>query len=404
MVMRHIHVKITAISLIALLLINFSAGAYAVGGYGGGYSYSGDFMYRVVNGAAEITIYNGKAEYLIIPDELDGYTVAGIGAAAFLLCRSLKLVTIPQSVVSIGAQAFDSCENMQSVNIPESVTSIGDRAFTKCTSLETITIPVGAATGKLAFLECAGLTEASVYSRTIGIGMFANCTALKSIYFGENVRQIGEEAFFNCKSLTFVSFPESVAGIGDGAFFGCSGIKDLVFNSAGTNFEGNLKNIHKYDNIVPTFSEASGLSTVYAFEGSLAHRYAIENDLDFVPLISVLLNGRRLRLETPPIIVNDRALVPMRAIFEALGASVDWDDKTRTVYAVSEAKADAPSVTVSLRIGDPIMTVNGAAVTLEAPPEIYFDRTLVPVRAISESLGAAVEWFEDPRSVVITIE
>lgn len=358
---------------------------------------SGDFVYSITRGRATITVYNGKEENLSIPDSIDGYPVAGIGPAAFLLCGALTTVTIPPGVTSIGAQAFDSCINLRSVDIPDGVAGIGERAFAGCVSLTSITIPESAATvGKLTFLECAGLREAVILNRSVSGGMFANCTSLSSVSFGDNVISVGGESFFNCKSLATLNFPESVAIIGDGAFFGCTGLSDVIFHSPNTDFEGDIGNYHKNDTTVPTFSETGNLFTIYAFEGSLAYKYAMENEMEFVPLASVEVDGLRLKFDVPPIIVDDRTLVPMRAIFEALGARVDWDDETRTVTASASGK------TIVMRIGDAQMTVDGAAVDLDVPPMILFDRTLVPVRAVSESFGATVDWDEATYNVIIS--
>ena len=359
--------------------------------------HSGDYVYSVSRGRATIAVYNGKAENLSIPDHIDGYPVTGIGPAAFLLCAALKTVTIPLGVTSIGAQAFDSCVNLYSVDIPDSVTNIGERAFAGCTSLASITIPESAAAvGKLAFLECTGLREAAIMNRAVSGGMFANCTSLSSVSFGENVISVGGESFFNCKSLEKLNFPDSTAIIGDGAFFGCSGLTDVIFNSPDTDFEGDIGNYHKNDTTVPTFSETGNLFTIYAFEESLAYKYAMENKMDFVPLASVELDGLRLKFDVPPVIVDDRTLVPMRAIFEALGAYVDWNDETRTVTASASGK------TIVMQIGGEQMTVDGVAIELDVPPVILFDRTLVPVRAVSESFGATVEWDEASYNVIIS--
>ena len=70
---------------------------------------SGDFEYEVLSEAdktCEITDYTGSATTLIIPSQLDGYTVIRIGDSAFFKCDSLTSVTIPNSVTSIGWHAF----------------------------------------------------------------------------------------------------------------------------------------------------------------------------------------------------------------------------------------------------------------------------------------------------------
>lgn len=114
--------------------------------------------------------------------------------------------------------------------------------------------------------------------------------------------------------------------------------------------------------------------------------------------IRVSVDGQTLTFDQQPIIENDRVLVPVRAIFEALGAQVDWDGAQQLVTA------QKGSETVKLQIGSKLLYHNGTAVWLDAAPKLIGDRTLVPVRAVSESFGATVEWQESQRRVVITTQ
>ena len=112
--------------------------------------------------------------------------------------------------------------------------------------------------------------------------------------------------------------------------------------------------------------------------------------------ISVTVNGRALSFDQPPISQDGRTLVPLRAIFEALGADVDWNPATQTV----SAKRD--DVSITLRIGSRILVRNGVDITLDVPAQTIGGRTLVPVRAIAESFGAEVGWNPATRTVTIT--
>jgi len=112
--------------------------------------------------------------------------------------------------------------------------------------------------------------------------------------------------------------------------------------------------------------------------------------------ISVLINNVPIQFDQPPILENGRTLVPLRAIFEALGADVQWENNTKTVTAIKDGTQ------ISLQIGSTRMYVNGSTKTLDVPAKLINSRTLVPVRAISEAFGCKVDWIQDTRTVVIT--
>jgi N-acetylmuramoyl-L-alanine amidase len=110
----------------------------------------------------------------------------------------------------------------------------------------------------------------------------------------------------------------------------------------------------------------------------------------------VILDGRQLTFEVPPIIENGRTLVPLRAIFEAMGASVNWDNSTRTVTSVKG------TTTVVLPIGSTRPTVNGQVWPLEVAAKIKNDRTLAPLRFVGEAFGGKVDWNNSTRIITIT--
>ncbi len=115
--------------------------------------------------------------------------------------------------------------------------------------------------------------------------------------------------------------------------------------------------------------------------------------------VSVYVDGAKVTFDVEPQIINDRTMVPLRAIFEQLGAEVTWDDSTKT--AISK-KGD---ITVTISIGEYKLTKSGVDIAIDVPAQIVDSRTLVPVRAISESFDCAVFWENDTRSVrVVTVK
>jgi len=112
--------------------------------------------------------------------------------------------------------------------------------------------------------------------------------------------------------------------------------------------------------------------------------------------VKVVIDGKPVVFDVKPVINDGRTLVPLRAIFEALGATVDWEPHTRTVIS------QKGSTEISLQVGSTQLYVNGVAKTLDVPAKIIDGRTLVPVRAISEAFGCGVDWVAATKTVVIT--
>lgn len=121
----------------------------------------------------------------------------------------------------------------------------------------------------------------------------------------------------------------------------------------------------------------------------------------FVPVvsaespISVYIDGKQQTYSQPPILQNNSTLVPLRGIFESLGAKVDWNGTTQTVTAVKE------STTVILKIGSTQPTINGTVKSISTPAQIINSSTMVPLRFVSEALGADVNWDGKARSITI---
>lgn len=112
--------------------------------------------------------------------------------------------------------------------------------------------------------------------------------------------------------------------------------------------------------------------------------------------INIIINGQPQTYDQMPVIVNDRTLVPLRGIFESLGAVVSWDDATKTIIGVKATKS------IVLQIDNQFASINNQATTLDVAPTIINSRTMVPVRFVSEALGCKVDWNGDTRTVVIT--
>lgn len=109
--------------------------------------------------------------------------------------------------------------------------------------------------------------------------------------------------------------------------------------------------------------------------------------------VSVYVNGEEPSFDVPAQIIDGRTMVPVRAIFEAIGAEVTWDDATRTANSTKD------NITVKITIGQYSINKNGTDIPIDVPAQIVDSRTLVPVRAIAESFDCTVDWYEDTRTV-----
>ena len=108
------------------------------------------------------------------------------------------------------------------------------------------------------------------------------------------------------------------------------------------------------------------------------------------------IDGKTVSNDVAPKIVNDRTMLPIRFIAEALGAKVDWIEESQTV------KITAENIDISLVIGEDFATVNGEKIDLDSPSFIENDRTYLPIRFVSEKLGADVKWDDATQTVSIT--
>ena len=192
---------------------------------------------------------------------------------AFIGCKSLRSIVIPDSVTSIGDSAFFGCWFLCSLVIPDGVTSIGDWAFGDCLSLSSIVIPGSVVylngnpfcrwNGELKCLSPYFIYDNKVlfnkdkskiiafrdkkaksyaipdYVTSIGDSAFKCCESLRSIVIPDSVTSIGYCAFFGCTSLKEVAIPSSVTSIGEMAFQYCRSLTDIAIPDSVTSIGNN---------------------------------------------------------------------------------------------------------------------------------------------------------------------
>ncbi|MCL2839044.1 MAG: BspA family leucine-rich repeat surface protein [Oscillospiraceae bacterium] len=197
-----------------------------------------------------------------------------------------------------------------------------------------------------------------------GLGMFSSTSSLNRLALGENFNFVWSR--FGDANLPFVPQTYEFTGywqnVGNGTVDNPQG--EFVFTSA---------ELMRY------------------YDGSIHADTWV-----WQPAIKVYLNDERLMFDVAPIIENDRTLVPFRAIFEALGMEIEWDNDTRTAIGAKYG------VRIEIPIDSTTALVNGDPVTLDVAAMLYNERTMVPLRFVAEATGASVEWVAYRRTVVIT--
>ena len=111
---------------------------------------------------------------------------------------------------------------------------------------------------------------------------------------------------------------------------------------------------------------------------------------------TIYVDGQEVSYSEQPKITNGRTMVPMRELFEQLGATVNYNDETRLITASRNG------IYVSLTPGSDKATINGKELQLDASPYVTAKgRTMVPIRFVSEALGVGVGWNHESRTVYI---
>lgn len=136
------------------------------------------------------------------------------------------------------------------------------------------------------------------------------------------------------------------------------------------------------------------VSALLLFAMLLSSLTAFAND------ITITYNGTPLQFDAKAYYKDNRTMVPLRSVFEAVGATVGWDNETQTAMI---AKANGDTVDfIFLQIGQTDAYVNSEKMTLDVPAEISNGRTMIPLRFVIDNLGANVEWEKETDTVKIT--
>jgi len=113
-----------------------------------------------------------------------------------------------------------------------------------------------------------------------------------------------------------------------------------------------------------------------------------------LPTVNIMMDGQLM--DFTGYLLGSSTVVPLRAIFETLGATIEWDGVN---YAVTATKGNK---VVYLKVGDTTAYVDGKPITLSVPPVLIDSRTFVPLRFVAESLDTQVGWIQETKTATIS--
>lgn len=158
-----------------------------------------------------------------------------------------------------------------------------------------------------------------------------------------------------------------------------------------------IRNVTTNQGIRPAFYLNEENAQILSGSGTAEDPYVMDGKQDESESgITVFCNGSEISFDQSPFLESDRVMVPMRMIFEALGADVQWNEEEQSVTATCGTDV------IKMQIGNTEIWKNDVAIESDVAPRLIGDRTFVPLRVVSESLGASVEWIEEEKKVVIT--
>lgn len=336
---------------------------------------------------------------------------------AFENCEQLEYVNFPSTLEVIEEYAFRGCKSLaNSIIIHQSVTKIEKGAFEDSGITNLTFVNADPKMGEFVFARCKNLKKADLGTALSAVPSYAftGCGALEELIIPNTVTMIQTSSFSGCVSLKEIILPTSLKIIGFHAFEGCTGIKQVVIpygvvsvDSAFNNCT-NLEAVFVPDTVTdkyPVFFKGSDNAIVYCSAESKAAEICKDRSISYLTdnsvnsAIHVYYNGKRISFHSyaqNPEILEGRTLVPLRSIFEAMGAVVEWDGTTST------AIAKRGNVEVKIQIGANEIYKNGTAIAVDVPAQLMNSRTMVPARVIAEAFGADVQWNGNGRTVLIS--
>lgn len=436
-----------------------------------------------------------------------------ISWSAFENCTNLTEIVLPSSLKGIYPYSFRNCTNLRYIKYDDNIKleHIGWQVFQNTYWMNDF---LNSGKSELCIgnvLVCANKWLKGTYSIPYGITTIADeafieCPYVETIIVGDGVKVIGYRAFSHCDNLSSITISDDVELIDYQAFRFAPNLRDIWYEgseerwnktsresinaiiSKGTSEERNTTIHFNFKKVKLDISPKEGVSTVNNQQGTgdtfiftaitppevneislLADKFngiewheisfdylqrnyhleahinnenekvwtcrfgindsgyrtfklkidgantdieanvtVIENNGSFSPTpqqgnISVVVNGEYVNFDVQPQIINGRTMVPVRAIFEALGATVTWEPETQRVHAEKWYEPTQGLVFAIFEIGSNVMINSFGEMYdyIDTPAMIIDGRTLVPARAAAEAFDYKVSWDEATKTVYI---
>lgn len=227
-----------------------------------------DFEYIEKDGKIILTYYMGTSKEIILPAQVEGKDVIGIGYNCF---SDVKRVVCPDTLEFIDSEAFAHCRELEELSLNEGLQEIGDNAFMYCSSLEYVRIPSTVVViGDLGFAG-AGVKEPVILcgaAESWGAGIFSEC-CMTEVTIPATLKIVPETMFERCESLETVVIEDGIERIDRRAFGYCNKLKSVSIPASVTE-------IHP---MVFEYSNPDVMLTVE--QGSYAETYAKQNNMAY---------------------------------------------------------------------------------------------------------------------------
>lgn len=245
------------------------------------------YTYEINNGEATITgADRAICGDVIIPSTLGGYPVTSITNWAFMYCKDIESIILPDALKSIGYCAFLECERLESITFSDNIVFIEEHAFNGCDNIDSVYISDLNAWCRISFyredsnplyyadklyLNGVPVKEITVPKDIHRLSKHVfSFESLEKVNLHNSLTGIEEGAFYNCKKIIDITIPNSVTSIGFAAFEGCTNITNITIPNSTTSISYNafkgctsLANISISDNVTSIGSGAFDNTAYY---------------------------------------------------------------------------------------------------------------------------------------------